>query len=187
MKILAAKSKINIDQIKPGRVLIARNPMKDELLNKSVILILEHDETGSTGIILNKKSISFDPAPESEEIIYYGGSYDTHRVGVILSENNSPQKAIKISDEIYYSENHFLLKEKNFSQALNTANLKAFIGFTVWKSGQLEQELENNDWWVDDFKTSELFIKDMDLWEYKLQHSDNMFALFYNKLYLSFN
>ena len=190
MKILAAKLKTNLDQIQPGRVLIARKHMNDELLNRAVILILEHDETGTTGIILNKSSIPTHQhsRDKSEERIYYGGTYDTHRVGVILSDNSFTQKAIKISNGIYYSENYFLLKEKNFSEAMHAANLKAFIGFTVWRPGQLEHEVENNNWWIDDFNTDELkIVKDVDLWEYKLLQADTMYGLFHNKSYLSLN
>jgi putative transcriptional regulator len=190
MKILAAKSKIDLDQIQPGRVLIARKHMNDELLHRSVILILEHDETGTTGIILNKTAISPSPAQlvRKEERIYYGGTYDTHRVGIILSDNSFAQKSIRISDGIYYSENCFLLNEKNFHEAMDIANLKAFIGFTVWKPGQLEKEIDDNNWWIDDFTFDELrAVKDVDLWEYKLLQTETMYGLFHNKSFLSLN
>ena len=43
-----------ISMLKPGNVLVSQCFLDNELLDRSVILILEHDETGSTGVILNK-------------------------------------------------------------------------------------------------------------------------------------
>jgi putative transcriptional regulator len=168
-------------QIKAGKVLIARKCMNDELLNKSVILLLEHDETGSTGIILNKCGISSElEGSKKDELICYGGTYDTHRVGVILDTEHLAKRAIKIAEGIYYSENCSLFQEKNFKQAIHAANLKAYIGFTVWQAGQLEQEIDTNKWWIDEFSTEDLKTASIGLWEHRALKLANKYGLFYN-------
>ena len=69
-----------IHAIKPGSVLIAQKIFGNELLDRSVILILEHDETGSTGVILNKSNFfSKSLSVLSNRDIGYGGSYDPQR------------------------------------------------------------------------------------------------------------
>src|SRR4051812_10355363 len=116
--------------LKAGSVLISRKKNSEELLNRSVILILEHDETGTTGIILNKPGISPESTCENEPL-YYGGTYDTHRVGVLLDSDHGTTRAVKICEGIYYSERCVILSSKDFRKALNDSCLKAFIGFTV--------------------------------------------------------
>lgn len=178
MNLFPSRLKINTaQQIKPGKILVAQKFMAEELLNRSVILILEHDETGSTGLILNKPGIPISNdhhAAEIKEPIYYGGTYDTHRVGVLLEDDKLATKAIKIAEGIYYSENCILFQEKNFREAMNRANLKAFIGFTVWQGGQLELELEGNKWCISDFNADDLHkTGNADLWEHKILQVSN--------------
>jgi putative transcriptional regulator len=159
--------------LKPGNVLIAQEFWGDELLHRSVVLLLEHDETGSTGIILNKSSISLGETNSAQkENLLYGGTYDSHRVGFILQKEDHSNRTIRISDEIYYCD------KTPCSQNKYT---KAFAGLTVWKAGELEKEIEERKWWIDTFKINELYeAVNMDLWEYKLLMSGNLYGLFYD-------
>jgi putative transcriptional regulator len=152
------------EQLKAGSVLISRKQHTEELLNRSVILILEHDETGATGIILNKPCISTDETT-GEEPLYYGGTYDTHRVGILLDSDRDTTHAVEICEGIYYSERCEILSSKNFRDAIKVSGLKAFIGFTVWQPGQLSAEIENNDWWVSEAQLKELTSMGNYAWE----------------------
>jgi putative transcriptional regulator len=167
-------------EIKPGKVLIAQKFWENELLHRSVILILEHDETGSTGIILNKAKFIAQTVPfyNASEALLYGGTFDSHRLGFIHQIKNLA-RTIKISDDIYYSENCLQLQKKISEGELNTRQVKAFMGFTVWNEGQLEKEMIEKKWWIDNFKMSELQEVESDkLWEYKLMKKGNLYGLF---------
>ena len=174
MTLIQTKLKSIVRQIKAGQILIAQKFMNDVLLHRSVVLILEHDETGSTGIILNKPAISIKSLeiPEENGQAQYGGTYDIQRTGYILKDSWLAIRSVKIAEGIYYSENCF--------PGNDLKRIKSFFGFTVWNAGQLEQEINENKWWVDDFKVEELYDpKNEDLWTSKLLNSENMYGLFY--------
>jgi putative transcriptional regulator len=152
------------EHLKAGSVLISRKKHSEELLNRSVILILEHDETGSTGIILNKAGISPEGTDENEPL-HYGGTYDTHRIGVLLDNDHCASRAVKICEGIYYSERCEVLERKNFRESMISMGLKAFIGFTVWQPGQLEEEVQNHDWWISEPDFEELRMTGKYTWE----------------------
>jgi putative transcriptional regulator len=170
---------MNLD-LKPGRVIIARQFFNNELLRRSVILILEHDETGTTGVILNKAKFISQTVPLFGKIneLLYGGNYDSHRIGFIHKIKDLA-KTIRISDELYYNHNCLQLQRVISEGEKDAKQVKAFMGFTVWAEGLLEKEIRQNKWWVDDFNISELDeLKGKDLWEEKLIKAGNMYAMF---------
>lgn len=179
MHLYRPKTNVSVvNGVKPGNVLIARQLWNNELFSRSVILILEHDETGSTGIILNKTTLlSESLSMVTNKKLRYGGTYDTHRVGFIHSINDLP-RAVQISEDLYFSENQAELEQH---PAADLANVKAFVGFTVWEAGQLEQELADRKWWVNDFRMNELQqVNDNELWGYKLLSAGNIYGLFFD-------
>jgi putative transcriptional regulator len=182
MHLYRPKTKTSeVDQIKSGSVLIAQKLWDNELFSRAVILILEHDATGTTGIILNKSNLlSQSLSILMNTDLQYGGAYDTHRVGFI-HQIKDLSKAIKISDDVYYSENFNELETIISDDIFNVAKIKAFIGFTVWKAGELEQEITDKKWWITDFKLDELYqVNGNELWGYKLLKSGNIYGLFYD-------
>ena len=179
MHLYRPKANVSVvNAVKPGNVLIAQQLWNNELLSRSVILILEHDETGTTGIILNKSTlVSESLSMLTNKKLHYGGTYDTHRVGFIHSIKDL-SRAVQISDEVYFSEN---LAELEKHPAADPSRIKAFVGFTVWEAGQLEQELAERKWSVNDFRMEELQqVNDNELWGYKLLSSGNMYGLFFD-------
>ena len=169
-----------IHEVKPGSVLVARKIGCNDILNRSVILILEHDDTGSTGIILNKSTLlSESLSVVTNKKLSYGGAYDTHRIGFIHSIDDVSKK-IRITDSLYFSENSTEL-ERFSTDPSNENKLKAFVGFTVWAPGQLEEELREKKWGVNDLRMDELYEVDPnELWGYKLLSCGNIYGLLFD-------
>ncbi|MFL5764085.1 MAG: YqgE/AlgH family protein [Bacteroidia bacterium] len=154
---------LSLEGLRPGSVLISRKKNKEELLNKSVVLILEHDETGSTGIVINKPAI-FPDEQEGAEPLHYGGTYETHRVGILLNDDSCEGRPVWITDGLFYCERCELLNRHNFRETLIKSGLKAFIGLTVWQAGELEQEIASGNWWMSEF-TKDLLAEQVCSWE----------------------
>lgn len=162
-----------------GKVVIARNFWDNELYHRSVILILEHDDEGTVGIILNKASCIVDTIPLfskcKKEFLDGNPAREKNK---FIGQIRELAKTIRISEELHYTE-HALRLQKVISEEREDEGMRIFLGFVVWKAGRLEQELKEGKWWLDDFKPSELSkVQDKNLWEYKLLTSGHMYGLF---------
>jgi putative transcriptional regulator len=141
--------------------------INDPLFNNSVIFICEHDEKGAMGLIINKcfqkkdlKELNDDINEESSEIlnivsnVYFGGPVLIERGILLHSEKKYSEQSIKVSDDFFISSD----KKTLLSMLKNKKkiNNRLFLGHSGWSSGQLENEIKNGDWLVQD--TSPEFI-----------------------------
>ena len=172
--------KTDITQIKAGNVLIAQGFLGNELFHRSVVLVLEHNETGSMGIILNKSSaiIRTLPATKNNDDVIYDVRYDSCRIN-FFHQVRKLLNTMGLSGEIHYHDNCIQLQIIS-SEKSSKKKVKIFMDFTVWASGQLQEEILEKRWWIDDFKLEELYdTGGKDLWEYKLLKLRNLYGLFF--------
>jgi putative transcriptional regulator len=121
--------------------------MGDPRFKETVIFVARHDETGAFGLIVNRplgeveyatvvKNMGADPQGiEGNMAIFYGGPVDPKR-GFILHSNDYPHPPlIPVNDR--------------YSVTISTDIILALangFGYAGWGEGQLEQEIERNDW-----------------------------------------
>lgn len=148
-----------------GKLLLAYPSLRGSIFHHSVILIHDHDSSGATGLILNQptgKTVGdFLKSAEFESMkslpVHVGGPVDGNQL-TFCSFWWSPKQglrwAIRISPE----------------QAAQHARkpgrmVRAFIGYSGWGEGQLEDELERESWFTVDPKASLLGLShDPGLW-----------------------
>lgn len=137
-----------------GYFLIAMPEMEDELFANSLVYIHDHNASGALGVIVNKPTdITLDklmsqlnlPLPKDSDYIkdtkvMLGGPVD-HQQGLILYEDDTPEKNIQLS-----SSQDVLIEatEKKIKP-----NMLISLGYSTWDAGQLETELSNgqeNGW-----------------------------------------
>src|SRR4051812_14562421 len=110
-KIIKETNRKNVDV---GSVIIAQPFWKDERYSRSVIIILNHDSSGSTGIILNKQTtLSLNeaiPAITEDLPLNYGGPFDTHTVSFIHTNPLVPE-AIPLGNELFWGGDFEYLSE----------------------------------------------------------------------------
>ena len=167
------KHKFDLTQLKPGNVLVAQEFWTSELFNRSVILILKHDEEGSAGIILNKSDVI------AENLKTYSRnmdeSFDISESGILCKLKNISKNEENLT-EIYRDEE---LSEFRNLMDNNADNAKNYVVLTAWEPGQLEQQIVEGKWWIHDFNIQELYeVDSSDLWKYKLLQSKNLYGLF---------
>src|SRR4051812_29133797 len=75
-----------------GSLLIAQPFWIEEIYQRVVILVLEHNSSGTTGIILNKKSnlmiVEALPSLNLFKSLYYGGGFDTKVISYLHNNKN---------------------------------------------------------------------------------------------------
>ncbi len=128
--------------------LVALPSMDDANFSKSVVYIYEHNEEGAMGLIINKPlvmqlkdvlehlNISTDLEKVGSQLVMMGGPIGQEHGFVLYQEE----------DEIYLSSS----KETLISIAHDEGpqNYLVTLGYSGWQAGQLELELQRNDWLI---------------------------------------
>lgn len=134
-----------------GRLLVASPSLVDENFNRAVVLVLEHNEEGSLGLVLNRPSgLAATEAlperissllPEGEEI-YKGGPVQREAV-IVLADFVDAEKAASIAfDTVGIVDPDGALEDLS----LHVRTARAFGGYAGWGAGQLEREIEEDAW-----------------------------------------
>ncbi len=163
---------IKPNKIKPskGKLLIAEPFMGDYYFKRSVILLAEHNEEGSYGMVFNKPlhvklNDLITDFPVFEADLYLGGPVKTDSLFYI---HKFPDVAdcIPVNNDLYWGGDIDNIKELIACNQLNKNNIRFFIGYSGWSPKQLDEELKNNSWVVSRFKTDALFADTSeDIWK----------------------
>jgi len=153
--------------------LIATEKMKDNRFSKTVIAMLESDENGAWGLVINKRlgtmpiALLIDPSlslsEEREELfkinipVFWGGPVDVKEI-FILHSAEYQSKTTKNYGNISISKDYSIL----FDIAENKGPEKSLVilGYSGWGSGQLEGEMERDHWILSDIDLDITFDKD---------------------------
>jgi len=170
-------------KINRGEVLIAEPFMLDPNFKRAVILLCEHQNDGSLGFILNKSldmkiNDLITDFPEFNANVYYGGPVQTdtvhyvHNVGDLIPNSNS------ISGDVYWGGNFERLKQLIDAGEITNDNIRFFVGYTGWSSGQLSEEMRYGSWGTGNFSSDYLFHKQGGtLWTNALKDKGDAFSV----------
>ena len=153
--------------------LIATEKMTDNRFSKTVIVMLENNEEGAWGLVVNKFlgempiALLIDSSqntPEEREKlfkinipIYWGGPVDVKTV-FILHSNEYKSKTTKKYGNLSISQDYDIL----YDIAENKGPEKSLIifGYSGWGSGQLEGEMERDHWILSEIDLDITFDED---------------------------
>ena len=140
-----------------GRLLVATPLLEDPNFRRAVVLVLDHDDDGALGVVLNQPSeVSVDevldgwaPVVTGDPVLWVGGPVGPDSaLGVArLPEAYEPEgvRAVPAAG--------LGLVDLDADPALLAPQLGAvriFAGYSGWGSGQLEEELSDGGWYVVD-------------------------------------
>ena len=155
------KIQSNTLNVVTGDVLISEPFMNDFHFRRSVILIIDNNEEGSLGVIFNKRlTIPFNEIvqgfPEFKADVYLGGPVETDRIFFIHTIGEMIPDSYKISDGLYWSGNVNALKAMIKMDLIKPHEVRFYVGYAGWDSGQLRNELKANTWLVGKFSSKQL-------------------------------
>jgi putative transcriptional regulator len=165
-----------------GQLLVASPTMSDPTFARAVVAIANHDEDGALGIVLNRPSDTevVDAVPELEgvvdtdEVVFVGGPVQPASI-VVLAEFEDPAEAAFL-----VVEGIGLVSDRTGLDRLGiaTARRRVYAGYSGWGPGQLEAELDREDWIVEPAQPQDVFDDDpLDLWGRVLQRKGGQFRL----------
>jgi putative transcriptional regulator len=171
-------------KINKGNLLIA-NPQSncDDVFMQSVVLVTDHNSKGSVGFILNK-SLNYtikDVLPEinSNFKIYMGGPVEPDNLYFLHNIPNLIENSVKICDNIYWGGNFSSIQDLLNENVIGQKDIMFFLGYSCWSSNQLEDEIEENQWYIDQNKIPVLNSVNND-WKSRIVKQNPDFAIWIN-------
>ena len=151
--------------------LVAKNENTDSKFSKSVIILLEHSEKGAIGFVVNKslgdhplsslvkknstiKDSDIIKLDKLKAPIFWGGPLDENKI-FVLHSNDYSSKSTKIYNSLSVSNDLQILID--ISEKKGPKNSLILIGISAWIGGQLEGELERNQWSLAEFNLDLIF------------------------------
>lgn len=151
-----------------GQFLVASPHLKDPNFARTVVLMLQHEEQGALGVIVNRpgdktvddvwKMIGCDPVG-SDEPVYVGGPVP----GPLIALHNQREFGEK---EIHPK--LFMSMQKDTIDLLvrrSGAKFRLFSGHSGWGGGQLEEELQVGGWLTSPARVSDIFSDPAGIWK----------------------
>jgi putative transcriptional regulator len=165
-----------------GQLIVASPALIDPNFSRTVVLIAEHGDDGAMGVVLNRVSELevADAAPalaelvEPGERVHAGGPVQPSAVVIVAEFDDPEQAAALIVDRI-----GFVAAESDFETLpADVGRVRVFAGMAGWGPGQLEAELERDDWIVEPAAPEDVFAPDPDaLWSTVLERKGGQYAL----------
>ena len=161
--------------MKKGNILYADPTLNNDLnFSRSVVILVEENNVGYVGFIINKKSIysTLDLIPEIKENfeIFDGGPVEKENLYFIHNVPDLIKNSIEIKDNLYWGGNFEHVVELINKKKIKKNNIKFFLGYSGWNKDQLLNELETKSWIIrEDEKLDEkTFNNSIYLWKDKL-------------------
>ncbi|EEI90567.1 YqgE/AlgH family protein [Sphingobacterium spiritivorum] len=164
-------------QPQKGSLLVSEPFMLDQNFKRSVILLADHNETdGTVGFILNQRTqlmlsdVFQDVEREADFPIYLGGPVECEALFFIHKAYDLLLSGEHIIDDVYWGGDIELLLRLAKEEKITSDEVKFFIGYSGWSPSQLDREIKENSWAVDNkFNKDLTFITDgEDLWKQAL-------------------
>ncbi|HEX2973448.1 MAG TPA: YqgE/AlgH family protein [Tepidisphaeraceae bacterium] len=132
-----------------GQLLVASPQLLDPNFLRSVVLMVQHDEGGALGLILNRplettlkeawEQVSELPC-EVEQPLHQGGPCDGP---LMVLHTDSAMSDMEVLPGLFFSADKEAVEELVVHMP---GSMKFFVGYAGWGPGQLENELDEGGW-----------------------------------------
>ncbi|HEY9115278.1 MAG TPA: YqgE/AlgH family protein [Bacteroidales bacterium] len=155
MKEIDRFVQIKSNNLKPtrGRLLISEPFMGDFFFGRSVVLLTEHNEEGSFGLILNKPAETtfnqlIKDSPDFHSPIFYGGPVETDSLFYVHTVGNEIEGAIQVTNKLWWGGDFDILRGKMELNLIKPNQIRFFMGYSGWGIDQLNSEIKRNSWLI---------------------------------------
>ncbi|MCB0687319.1 MAG: YqgE/AlgH family protein [Saprospiraceae bacterium] len=166
-----------------GTVLLAEPFSLDTNFRRTAVVLTEHQAEGTVGFIMNRRmDVNLEDIlsdfPELEAEVFFGGPVATDSLHYLHNVGDLLEGSIKIRNGVYWGGDYDKLKFLVESKLITSQNIRFYIGYSGWSSGQLEEELKYGSWVLADMHPNYLFkSKPEKLWEQIMTNKGNVFSV----------
>jgi len=167
-------------QVAAGQLLVASPSLGDPNFMRAVIYLVEHNETGTLGVIINRAldvalSELWEECPESladRRLCCEGGPVDRHK-GLLLHTRDGLAGSFHLGQGLVVGGDDRALRQA-YADGPDGTGPRLFLGHAGWGEGQLERELMEGGWCLRRGDVRWVLSPDPpdDLWQCLLQSGD---------------
>ena len=151
-----------------GRLLVATPALGDSNFERSVVLVLDHDEDGALGVVINRPTpldVSevlpvWQPLATEPGVLFQGGPVALDSaLGLALVPGDGEEEPLgwrRVVGRVGLVD----LDAPPEVLAAEVSRLRIFAGYAGWGAGQLEDELAEGAWYVVDARFGSLAADD---------------------------
>jgi putative transcriptional regulator len=173
--------------IKPhqGIILISEPSLRDFYFRQSVVLLAEHNDEGSFGIIVNKPIATrlnevLKDFPEVDLPLYLGGPVKTDSLFFIHTKENI-SNSIKIMNGLYWGGEIEEIQDMLKMNYIKENEIRFFIGYSGWNPNQLDREISEKSWVLSHTSADEIINRQPEkLWPGYLKSMGSDYAIWAN-------
>ena len=173
-------------QLGPGSLLLAPPMSGDPNFRRSVVLVCEHTDEGSFGLILNRPlELQLSDVLEDEGMppqqIALGGPVQQNTLHYLHRLGDQLEDSISVVDGVFWGGDFDRLKALYRDGTASDENVRLFLGYAGWSPGQLEEEIGMDGWIVTPAQMHFVFSSDAErLWRTVLRAMGGTYATMAN-------
>ena len=149
-----------------GSLLIANPVLPDPNFSRTVILLCNHNDQGSFGLVINRSTqlkapdlfSDIDILRSYNTKIYMGGPVSQSMVFYLYRSAKDVIDLDKICSGVYLGSNLETLESLYLDIENPEENIRFYLGYSGWSDGQLDGEMEQNSWLVQDANEQFIFL-----------------------------
>ena len=141
-----------------GQILASARNLRDPNFFKTVVLMVEHNASGSMGLVVNRPSgVTVAEAlakhfelPETDNLVYVGGPVEENALFILHNSQELDYSETPLIPDLFIgsSAEVFETVVRRVAEGDHEVKFRVFSGCAGWAPGQLEGELARNDWYV---------------------------------------
>lgn len=145
---------------------------------RTVVFLCEHNDMGSFGFVLNRPYEQglheFVPAIINSHLpVYYGGPVQQDTLHFLHRLPEEIPGGQKVTDDIYWGGDFKAVIRLANQFTLQPGDIRFFIGYSGWSSGQLNEEMEGKSWLVTNARHKLVFVTDPNnVWKAAIKELD---------------
>lgn len=180
--------KIRTNNLKPtkGKILISEPFLVDYYFKRSVVLLAEHNEEGSFGLIVNKPvdiilSDIIQDFPIFDTPVFLGGPVKTDSLYFIHTLGEEIENSLEITNGLFWGGEIEHVKELITIGKIQPNDIKFFVGYSGWVPKQLDGELARNSWLVSNTSAKQVMRSNPEnLWKDTVKDMGSEYAYWTN-------
>jgi len=167
-----------------GRLLVATPALKDPNFERTVVLLVAHEEGGALGVVLNRATeVSVAEVLEgwgtlaSEPAVVFEGGPVQPEAAICLARTRPGVGRLNGFNRVAGAVGTVDLSSDPGKLTDTVMAVRVFAGYAGWAPGQLETEIEGGSWLVFDALPSDAFgNRPDDLWPMVLRRQGGLMA-----------
>jgi putative transcriptional regulator len=168
-----------------GSILISEPSLRDFFFRQSVVLLAEHNEEGSFGVIINKpievKLKDLITGFTGYNLpVYLGGPVQPESIFFIHTRDDI-EGSQPIMQGLYWGGNLDSIREKLKKKEMDPVEIRFFVGYSGWSANQLDRELKEKSWVLSQTSAKEVINNRPEtLWSSYLKNMGQDYAIWAN-------